>query len=238
MWSASCNAKRTHASHDAWGPRAAGTNLFPLRFARTRSPSLLLYGRVLLSWTLYLRSLPRNPPFNREQASFPFIAMAPKDKKERKKRSALEDVKTREYTIHLHKHVHDVAFKKRAPTAIKAIRAFAKKAMGTSDVRIDSNLNKQLWSRGVKGVPHRIRVQLARKRNDSEDAKEKLYTLVTYVPAELIKSKRGGTCGAPYARGLRLEEGTSDLPAHAWTCMFCCFRRPRPCHHQRGRIKN
>lgn len=29
-----------------------------------------------------------------------------------KQRSALHDVVTREYTIHLHKRVHDVAFKK------------------------------------------------------------------------------------------------------------------------------
>ena len=120
--------------------------------------------------------------------------MAPKEKQpERKKRSAVDDVKTREYTIHLHKHVHDRAFKKRAPYSIKAIKAFAFKAMGTKDVRVDSKLNKHLWARGVKGVPHRVRVQLARKRNDSEDAKEKLYTLVTYVPAELTKSKRRGT---------------------------------------------
>jgi large subunit ribosomal protein L31e len=53
--------------------------------------------------------------------------------------------------------------------------------MGTSDVRIDQKLNKFLWSKGVKNVPYRVRVRLARKRNDDEDAKEKLYTLCTLV---------------------------------------------------------
>lgn len=38
--------------------------------------------------------------------------MAPREKKERKTRSALSDVVTREYTIHLHKHVHGLGFKK------------------------------------------------------------------------------------------------------------------------------
>jgi len=118
--------------------------------------------------------------------------MAPKEPKTEKKtkRTAIKDVVTREYTIHLHKHLHDRAFKKRAPTAIKAIRAFATKQMGTHDVRIDSKLNKQVWSRGVKNVPHRLRLRLSRKRNDDEDAKEKLYTLVSFVPMQLTKAAR------------------------------------------------
>lgn len=32
-------------------------------------------------------------------------------------------------------------------------------------------------------VPYRVRVRLSRKRNEDEDATEKLYTLVQYVPA-------------------------------------------------------
>ena len=45
------------------------------------------------------------------------------------------------------------------------------------DVRVDTKLNKFLWSQGVKAVPGRVRVRLARKRNDDEEATEKLYTL-------------------------------------------------------------
>lgn len=73
-------------------------------------------------------------------------------------------------------------FKKRAPSAIKAIRQAAEKMMGTQDVRIDTKLNKVLWSNGIKNVPHRIRVRFSRKRNDDEEAKHKLYTLVSFVP--------------------------------------------------------
>lgn len=114
-----------------------------------------------------------------------------------KARSALKDVVARDYTIHLHKHVHGIAFKKRAPRAVKAIKEFAKKAMGTNDVRVDSSLNKQVWARGIKNVPHRIRVRLSRKRNDEEGAKEKLYTLVTYIAADLTKSARKGEPSPP-----------------------------------------
>lgn len=80
-------------------------------------------------------------------------------------------------------------FKKKAPNAIKEIRKFAQKAMGTNDVRVDVKLNKQVWSRGIRSVPRRIRVRIARKRNDDEDAKEELYSLVTVaeIPAEGLK---------------------------------------------------
>merc|ERR1712039_1079317 len=93
----------------------------------------------------------------------------------------------REYTINLHKRVHGTQFKRRAPKAIKEIKKFAQKAMGTSDVRVDVKLNQFLWSQGVKNPPHRIRVRLSRKRNEDEDAKEKLFTLVTHVPVTSFK---------------------------------------------------
>ena len=41
-------------------------------------------------------------------------------------------------------------FKRRAPRAIKEVRKFAEKMMGTPDVRIDTRLNKHMWSKGVK----------------------------------------------------------------------------------------
>ncbi|CAN7047578.1 unnamed protein product [Brassica rapa subsp. trilocularis] len=54
------------------------------------------------------------------------------------------------------------------------------------DVRVDVKLNKQIWSRGIRGPPRRVRVYVARKRNDDEDAKEEFYSLVTVaeIPAE------------------------------------------------------
>ena len=80
-------------------------------------------------------------------------------------------------------------FKKMAPKAIKEIRKFAQKAMGTTDVRVDVKLKKHIWSRGIRSVPRRVRVRIARKRNEEEDAKEELYSLVTVaeVPPEGLK---------------------------------------------------
>jgi len=81
-------------------------------------------------------------------------------------------------TIKGHVYQHST-FKKKAPKAIKEIRKFAHKAMGTSDVRLDVKLDKHIWSTGVRNVPTRVSVRIARKRNDDEDAKEELYSYVT-----------------------------------------------------------
>ena len=97
------------------------------------------------------------------------------------------DLVTRDYTIHLSKRIHKMQFKRRAPRAIKEIKKFATKAMGTSDVRIDSNLNKFVWKSGIKNVPTRVRVRLSRKRNDDEEAEEKLYTLAQLVEVDSFK---------------------------------------------------
>lgn len=73
-----------------------------------------------------------------------------KPKGEKKGKSAINEVVTREYTVNLHKRLHGVGLKKRAPRAIKEIRKFAEKQMGTPDVRVDTRLNKFLWSKGIR----------------------------------------------------------------------------------------
>jgi large subunit ribosomal protein L31e len=118
--------------------------------------------------------------------------------------------------------LHGVTFKKRAPRAIKEIKAFATKSMvralqpyaeiagwleterqsrekrsrmmlisvlqGTTDVRLDPQLNKKVWEAGIKGVPFRLRVRISRKRNDEEGAKNRLYS---YVQAVNVKDAKG-----------------------------------------------
>lgn len=65
--------------------------------------------------------------------------------------------------------------------------------MGTKDVRLDPQLNKEIWKMGVKSVPHRMRIRVARKRNDEEGAKEKLYCLVSHVAGESAKGLQTAT---------------------------------------------
>lgn len=84
--------------------------------------------------------------------------------------------------------MHGVHFKKRAPKAVKEIRKFATLHMGTTDVRLDPKLNVALWKRGVQGVEHRVRLRISRKRNDEENAKEKLFA---YVEPVIVPTTKG-----------------------------------------------
>ncbi|CAO2587375.1 60S ribosomal protein L31, partial [Lemmus lemmus] len=88
----------------------------------------------------------------------------------------------------IHKRIHGVGFKKRAPRALKEIRKFAMKERGTPDVQTETRLNKAVWAKGIRNVPYRIRVRLSRKRNEDEDSPIRLYTLVTYVPVTTFKN--------------------------------------------------
>ncbi|UYV77930.1 RPL31 [Cordylochernes scorpioides] len=90
-----------------------------------------------------------------------------KVKGERRSKSSLNEIATREYTIHLHKRLHGIGFKKRAPRAINEVKKFAEQQMGTPDVRIDTRLNK--------------------RRNEDEESPNKLYTLVTHVAVASYK---------------------------------------------------
>jgi large subunit ribosomal protein L31e len=102
-------------------------------------------------------------------------------------RAKKPDLVSRDYTIHLSKLTHKITFKKKAPRAIKEIKKFATQAMGTKDVRIDAKLNKYVWSRGIRNIPNRVRVRLSRKRNEDEDADEKLYTIAQLVEVTSFK---------------------------------------------------
>ncbi|KAB0344801.1 hypothetical protein FD754_021727 [Muntiacus muntjak] len=110
--------------------------------------------------------------------------MAPTKKGSEKKKdwSAINEVVAREYTINIHKRLHEVGFKKYAPRALKEIWKFAMKEMGTPDVHMDTRLNKAVWAKGIRNVAYRIHVRLSRKRNEDKDLPNKLYMLVIYVP--------------------------------------------------------
>merc|ERR1712031_104505 len=108
-----------------------------------------------------------------------------------KSNTARSDHVTLEFTINMHKRLHSTTFKKRAPRAIRAIKKFATQMLGTSDVRIHPQLNRAVWAKGIKNIPHRLRVRCERRRNEDEDAKEKLFTIVTHVIVDSMQPKHG-----------------------------------------------
>lgn len=108
-----------------------------------------------------------------------------------KKAERKPDVLTYETTVHLAKMIHGKSFHKKAPTAVKAIRKFAGQLMKTKDNRVDASLNGFIWSRGIKGVPGRVRVSISRKvaeaKEGSSGKRKRLYTVISYVPTTSYK---------------------------------------------------
>ncbi len=97
------------------------------------------------------------------------------------------DARAQTCTIHLAKLTHKQTFKKKAPRAVREIKKFAQKAMGTDDVRIMPEVNKYVWASGVRKTPKRIRVTLDRKMEMDNDSKEKLVTYVRLVEVSDFK---------------------------------------------------
>jgi large subunit ribosomal protein L31e len=55
------------------------------------------------------------------------------------------------------------------------------------NVRIDTTLNKQMFAQGVRNIQKRVRVRLERRRDEDEEATEKMYTLAKYVEVSDFK---------------------------------------------------
>merc|ERR1711990_96736 len=102
----------------------------------------------------------------------------------------------RDYTLNMHKILQKVQFKKRAPRCIRDIKRFAAKEMFCQDVRVDTSLNRFVWSHGIRNVPRKIRVRISRKRNEDEDAKQKFYALVQHVQVDSFANLKTEKAGA------------------------------------------
>merc|ERR1712224_289752 len=105
----------------------------------------------------------------------------PRAKGERKKELTNA---TRDYTLNMHKRLQGIAFKKRATRAVRVCARFAASEMHTKDVRVDTQLNRFLWSRGCRNVPRLVRIRVTRTKNEDDEAKEKFYSTVQLLEVE------------------------------------------------------
>lgn len=51
---------------------------------------------------------------------------------------------------------------KRAEKAVTLLRAFVERHMKPSSIRIDPEVNEEVWRRGIENPPRRIRVKLSK----------------------------------------------------------------------------
>ncbi len=69
------------------------------------------------------------------------------------------------YTIPL-RDAWNVSIKKRSKRAMAVIRAFTEKHMKAESVKIGSDLNHLIWSRGIKNPPRKVKIQMVPHRKD------------------------------------------------------------------------
>ena len=79
--------------------------------------------------------------------------------------SNVEENLSRVYTINLGKAWLTPQYR-RTDRVVNIIREFARKNMKSSDIKIDQDLNRQVWSRGKANPPRKIRVRMTKDEDD------------------------------------------------------------------------
>ena len=127
-------------------------------------------------------------------------------------------------TANLNKRLHGITFKKRAPRAVRELRKFAEQTMmKAKDVRLDTKLNKCLWSKGVRNAPFRVRViRLARKRNEDEEADEKVSQRGSIVVVGSRRRTENGRHGGAAADSVCATGRTAPVMDRRRTCEKSC----------------
>jgi large subunit ribosomal protein L31e len=102
-----------------------------------------------------------------EAAIEPEPVEAPKEKEEKAGGEAEEEIEVveeRTYTIPLH-HVHVVTPRmRRAPRAVRDVRAFIARHMSAEEVSISNEVNELLWARSINKPPRRIKVRAVKDK--------------------------------------------------------------------------
>ncbi len=91
-----------------------------------------------------------------------------------------EEELSRVYTINLSKVLLSPE-NRRTKRAINMIKEFATRHMKAEEIKIDEELNRQMWKRGIRHPPRKVRVKMVKDEDDvvtvspySEEAKEEV----------------------------------------------------------------
>src|SRR5215213_6330988 len=78
--------------------------------------------------------------------------------------ATIEETITRVYTINLGK-AWITPEHKRTDRVVNMIREFAEKHMKSNEIKLDQDLNRQLWSRGKTNPPRKVRVKMVKEED-------------------------------------------------------------------------
>jgi large subunit ribosomal protein L31e len=78
--------------------------------------------------------------------------------------ATIEETATRVYTINLGK-AWITPEHKRTDRVVNMIREFAERHMKSNEIKLDQDLNRQLWSRGKTNPPRKVRVKMVKEED-------------------------------------------------------------------------
>ena len=78
--------------------------------------------------------------------------------------ATIEESITRVYTINLGR-AWITPQHKRTDRVVNMIREFAEKHMKSSEIKLDQDLNRQIWSRGKTNPPRKVRVKMVKEED-------------------------------------------------------------------------
>src|ERR671911_1576941 len=108
--------------------------------------------------------------------------------------ATIEETTTRVYTINLGK-AWITPEHKRTDRVVNMIREFAEKHMKSNKIKLDQDLNRQLWSRGKTNPPRKVRVKMVKEEDGTvtvslyEDLPAATTPTTTETPATVEKKE-------------------------------------------------
>jgi large subunit ribosomal protein L31e len=114
--------------------------------------------------------------------------------------ATIEDSITRVYTINLGKAWISPQHR-RTDRVVNMIREFARKHMKSDEIKLEQDLNRQIWSRGKTNPPRKVRVKMIK----DEDG------VVTVSLYEDLPEATATTASTTTESGATVEEKEADI---------------------------
>ena len=137
--------------------------------------------------------------------------------------ATIEETITRVYTINLGK-AWITPEHKRTDRVVNMIREFAEKHMKSKEIKLDQDLNRQLWSRGKTNPPRKVRVKMVKEEGgvvtvslyeDLPAAATATTTTTTNIETPATAEKKEADIKAPAETTTTVEQSKEERTTEA-----------------------
>ena len=137
--------------------------------------------------------------------------------------ATIEETTTRVYTINLGK-AWITPEHQRTDRVVNMIREFAEKHMKSKEIKLDQDLNRQLWSRGKTNPPRKVRVKMVKEEGgvvtvslyeDLPAAATATTTTTTNIETPATAEKKEADIKAPAETTTTVEQSKEERTTEA-----------------------